>query len=77
MTWLDAINAWRQGERVASLISLVSMEDAGLAEELAVAWRLARQILPRGLVEEGYQGRALGEELARRRRAAIDEVLSA
>ncbi|KGE77762.1 polynucleotide adenylyltransferase [Halomonas salina] len=76
MVWLDAIGAWRQGERVASLISLVSMEDARLAEDLAVAWRLAGQILPRGLVEEGYQGRELGEELARRRRAAIDEVLA-
>ncbi|MFG6138676.1 polynucleotide adenylyltransferase [Halomonas sp. B23F22_10] len=76
MAWLDGINAWRQGERVASLISLVSMEDARLAEDLAVAWRLAGQILPRGLVEEGYQGRELGEELARRRRAAIDEVLA-
>ncbi|MFG6176635.1 polynucleotide adenylyltransferase [Halomonas sp. THAF12] len=77
MAWLDGIDAWRHAERVAPLISLVSMEEPALAEDLALAWRLAGQILPRGLVEEGYQGRALGEELARRRRAAIDEVLAA
>ncbi|MBB3142958.1 polynucleotide adenylyltransferase [Halomonas organivorans] len=77
MAWLDGIDAWRHAERVAPLISLVSMEEPALAEDLALAWRLAGQILPRGLVEEGYQGRALGEELARRRRGAIDEVLAA
>ena len=76
MTWLDGIDAWRRAERVAPLIALVSMDDPGLAADLALAWRLAAQILPRGLVEEGYKGRALGEELARRRRAVIDEVLA-
>ncbi|MDR5866571.1 polynucleotide adenylyltransferase [Halomonas koreensis] len=76
MAWLDAVDAWRRPERVPPLISLVSLEVADLAEPLALAWRLAGQILPRGLVEEGFEGRALGEELARRRRAVIDGVLA-
>ncbi|MBB3230336.1 polynucleotide adenylyltransferase [Halomonas stenophila] len=76
MAWLDGIDAWRRVERVSPLVALVSMDDPGLAADLALAWRLAAQILPRGLVEEGYKGRVLGEELARRRRAVIDEVLA-
>ncbi|XKE47468.1 polynucleotide adenylyltransferase [Halomonas organivorans] len=76
MAWLDAVDAWRRPERVAPLISLISLEEADLAADLALAWRLAVQILPAGLVEEGYRGRELGEELARRRRAVIDEVLA-
>ena len=75
MTWLERIDAWRQGDVVASLIDLVSLEDAELAEELALAWRLATQILPQRLVEEGFKGKALGDELRRRRRRAIDEAL--
>lgn len=75
LAWLDGIDAWRRSERVAPLISLVSLDDPGLAEDLTLAWRLAAQILPRVLVEEGFKGRALGEELARRRREAIDAAL--
>ncbi|CBV43362.1 polynucleotide adenylyltransferase [Halomonas elongata] len=75
MAWLEGIDAWRRSERVPSLIALVSLDDAGLAEDLALAWRLATQILPKSLVDEGYKGRALGEELARRRREAIDGVM--
>jgi tRNA nucleotidyltransferase (CCA-adding enzyme) len=69
LAWLDAIDAWRRGERVPPLVSLVSLDAPALAEDLALAWRLAAQVLPKALVEEGFQGRALGEELARRRRA--------
>jgi tRNA nucleotidyltransferase (CCA-adding enzyme) len=75
LAWLDAIDAWRRSERVAPLISLVSLDDPDLAGDLALAWRLAAQVLPGELVEEGYQGRELGEELARRRQAAIDAAL--
>ncbi|MFM9270650.1 polynucleotide adenylyltransferase [Halomonas elongata] len=75
MAWLEGIDAWRRSECVPSLIALVSLDDAGLAEDLALAWRLATQILPKSLVDEGYKGRALGEELARRRREAIDGVM--
>ncbi|PXX98535.1 polynucleotide adenylyltransferase [Halomonas sp. LBP4] len=75
LAWLDGIDAWRRSERVAPLVSLVSLDDPGLAVGLALAWRLAAQILPRVLVEEGFKGRALGEELARRRREAIDAAL--
>ncbi|MDT8895023.1 polynucleotide adenylyltransferase [Halomonas sp. I1] len=77
MAWLEGIDAWRRSERVPPLIALVSLDDVSLAEDLALAWRLAMQILPRTLVDEGYEGRALGEELARRRREAIDEVMGA
>ncbi|MDI5892978.1 polynucleotide adenylyltransferase [Halomonas rhizosphaerae] len=76
MAWLDGIDAWRRGDRVAPLISLVSLEDPGLAADLALAWRLAQQILPKALVAEGYRGRELGEELARRRWEAIDGALA-
>ncbi|WP_069384610.1 polynucleotide adenylyltransferase [Halomonas caseinilytica] len=76
MAWLERIDAWRRSERVPPLIALVSLDDAALAEDLALAWRLAMQILPKALVDEGYQGKALGEELARRRREAIDEVMT-
>ncbi len=75
LAWLDGIDAWRRGERVAPLISLVSLEESELAEALAVAWRLAAQVLPASLVAEGFKGRELGEELARRRREAIDAAL--
>ena len=75
MGWLDAIDAWRRSERVSPLISLVSLDDAELAHDLSLAWRLAAQILPKALVAEGYQGRELGEELAARRWDAIDGAL--
>ena len=76
LAWLDAIDAWRRGERVAPLVSLVSLEAPALAEDLALAWRLAAQVLPRTLVAEGYQGRELGEELARRRCEVIAAALA-
>ncbi|MDW7747905.1 polynucleotide adenylyltransferase [Halomonas sp.] len=76
MAWLDGIDAWRRGDRVAPLISLVSLEAPALAADLALAWRLARQVLPKVLVAEGYRGRELGEELARRRWEAIDGALA-
>lgn len=77
MRWLDGIDAWRRGDRVAPLITLVSLDDPALAEDLALAWRLAVQILPKALVAEGFQGRALGEELSRRRWEAIEGALAA
>lgn len=76
MRWLDGIDAWRRSDRVAPLISLVSLDAPSLAEDLALAWRLAAQILPKALVAEGYQGRELGEELARRRWEAIEGALA-
>lgn len=75
LAWLDAIDAWRRSERVTPLISLVSMDDPVLAQDLALGWRLAAQVLPSSLVDEGYKGRELGEELARRRQAAIEAAL--
>ncbi len=75
LAWLDAIDAWRRSERVTPLISLVSMDDPVLAQDLALAWRLAAQVLPSSLVEEGFKGGALGEELARRRQSAIEAAL--
>lgn len=73
--WLDTIDAWRRSERVAPLLSLVSLENEALATDLSLAWRLASQVLPRRLVEEGYQGVELGRELARRRLAEIAAAL--
>lgn len=76
MDWLDGIDAWRRSDRVVPLVSLVSLENPALAEDLTLAWRLARQVLPKALMAEGYRGRELGEVLARRRREAIDSVLA-
>lgn len=75
LAWLDGIDAWRRGERVMPLIRLVSREAPELAEELALGWRLAAQVLPKTLVEEGFRGGELGQELARRRREAIGAAL--
>ena len=76
LAWLDAIDAWRRSERVAPLLSLVSLEAPALADDLALAWRLSAQVLPKTLVGEGFQGRELGEELTRRRREAIEAALA-
>ncbi|TDO09865.1 MULTISPECIES: polynucleotide adenylyltransferase [Halomonas] len=76
MAWLDAIDAWRRSDRVAPLISLVSLAAPLLAADLALAWRMAQQVLPQTLVAEGYRGRELGEELARRRWEVIEGVLA-
>ncbi|AMD01249.1 polynucleotide adenylyltransferase [Halomonas chromatireducens] len=73
--WLDGIDAWRRGERVAPLLALVELEVPRLAETLGRAWRAVAQLSPRILVEEGFKGGALGTELARRRRAIIVQVL--
>lgn len=75
MAWLDAIDAWRRPERVAPLLALIAHDDGALADDLSLAWRLASQILPRALLEEGFQGPALGQELARRREETIREAL--
>lgn len=76
LAWLDAIDAWRRSERVAPLLGLVSLEAPALADDLALAWRLSAQILPKTLIGEGFQGRELGEELTRRRREAIEAALA-
>ncbi|WP_110707735.1 polynucleotide adenylyltransferase [Salinicola sp. CR57] len=76
MTWLDGIDAWRRPERVAPLLALIAHDDGGLADDLALAWRLASQILPKALLAEGFRGPALGEELSRRREATVREALA-
>ncbi|SDM02239.1 tRNA nucleotidyltransferase (CCA-adding enzyme) [Franzmannia pantelleriensis] len=75
LAWLDAIDAWRRSVRVVPLISLVSLERPALADDLALAWRLAQQVVPRLLLEEGYRGKALGEEVRRRRYQVIADAL--
>ncbi|WP_110655320.1 polynucleotide adenylyltransferase [Salinicola halimionae] len=77
MTWLDAIDAWRRPERVAPLLALIAHDDGELADDLALAWRLAAQILPQALLDEGFRGPALGEELSRRREETVREALGA
>ncbi|WP_148253551.1 polynucleotide adenylyltransferase [Aidingimonas lacisalsi] len=75
--WLNDIDAWRRGERVAPQLRLIHLTDEHLAQVLSNAWAHALQIQPRDLVEAGYKGKALGDALAERRRAAIDEALHA
>ena len=74
--WLNAIDAWRRQARVEPLLGLVKLFDTALAGVLGHAWQRAQQIAPRQLLEEGYQGAALGQELARRRRQAIEASLN-
>ncbi|MGC3871701.1 polynucleotide adenylyltransferase [Halomonas sp. GXIMD04776] len=76
LRWLNAIDAWRRSERVAPLLSLVSLQDETLAADLSLAWRLASQVSPRQLVDEGFKGGKLGQELARRRQAEIEAALA-
>lgn len=75
MAWLNAIDAWRRPERVAPLLALIAHDDGSLAADLALGWRLASQILPQALLDEGFRGPQLGTELARRREETIREAL--
>ncbi|WP_087718233.1 polynucleotide adenylyltransferase [Salinicola salarius] len=75
MAWLDAIDAWRRPERVAPLLALIAHDDGSLADDLVLAWRLASQIVPKALLDEGFRGPALGEELSRRRKETVREAL--
>jgi tRNA nucleotidyltransferase (CCA-adding enzyme) len=75
MTWLDSIDAWRRPERVAPLLALIAHDDGELADDLALAWRLAAQILPQALLDDGFRGPELGEELSRRREETVREAL--
>ncbi|WP_227367652.1 polynucleotide adenylyltransferase [Halomonas sp. M20] len=75
--WLNRIDAWRRSERVAPLLSLVRLENAALATKLALAGRRASRVVPRDLVDEGFKGGELGQELARRRQAEIEVALLA
>ncbi|HET8790387.1 MAG TPA: polynucleotide adenylyltransferase, partial [Modicisalibacter sp.] len=76
LRWLGDVDAWRRGERIAPLLALVSLENEELATDLSLSWRLAAQVLPRQLVDEGFQGAELGRELARRRQLEIETALS-
>ncbi|WP_163558526.1 polynucleotide adenylyltransferase [Halomonas sp. NO4] len=73
--WLDGIDAWRRPERVAPLVALVARERPALAGPLAEAWEDAARVAPQALMAEGFRGRALGEALARERRARIAAAL--
>ena len=75
MAWLDAIDGWRRPERVAPLLALIAHDDGSLADDLALAWRLASQIVPKALLDEGFRGPALGEELSKRRKETVREAL--
>ncbi|WP_192035213.1 polynucleotide adenylyltransferase [Halomonas sp. YLGW01] len=74
--WLDGIDAWRRDERLAPQLALLSLDAPELARRLDEAYRAAQAIAPKALLEEGFKGKALGDELARRRLASIQRVLS-
>ena len=75
--WYDGIDAWRRDERLAPQLRLLALDAPELARTLGAAYRAAQAIAPKALLEEGFKGKALGEELDRRRQAAIAEVLAA
>ncbi|WP_111413281.1 polynucleotide adenylyltransferase [Billgrantia lactosivorans] len=74
--WLDGIDAWRRGERVPPLIALLALDAPALAETLDRAWRAVSQLDAKHLFGEGFRGGALGQELARRRRALLARELA-
>lgn len=75
LTWFDAIDAWRRRERIEPLQRYLAQEAPALAECIDEAWQQAIEIEPRTLLEEGYRGKALGEALAQRRLASIEDVV--
>ncbi|NWO09259.1 polynucleotide adenylyltransferase [Chromohalobacter salexigens] len=75
MAWFDAIDAWRRSERIAPLQRYLALEAPELAKLVKAAWEVASEIEPRTLLEEGYRGKALGEALAQRRLASIEDVV--
>jgi tRNA nucleotidyltransferase (CCA-adding enzyme) len=74
---LEKADAWRRPERFEQL--LMVMEACGLDGQAAARVREARSraaaVEPRSLMKEGYQGKALGEAIAARRRQAIEQVV--
>ncbi|MCK0768432.1 MULTISPECIES: polynucleotide adenylyltransferase [Chromohalobacter] len=75
LAWFDAIDAWRRSERVEPLQRYLALEAPALAECISKAWQAAIEVEPRALLEEGYRGKALGEALAQRRLASIEDVV--
>ncbi|GHC22562.1 polynucleotide adenylyltransferase [Aidingimonas halophila] len=73
--WLNAIDAWRRDERVYPQLRLLRQDTPCLADRIAQGWEAASRIQPRELLDAGYQGKALGEALAARRMAAIENAL--
>lgn len=71
MSWLDGIDAWRRGERVAPLVAIVALDSPTLAAQIEAGWQAASAIQARTLVDEGFKGGELGQELGRRRRQAL------
>ncbi|MCK0744410.1 polynucleotide adenylyltransferase [Chromohalobacter nigrandesensis] len=75
LAWFDAIDAWRRSERVEPLQRYLALEAPALAECVGEAWQFASAVQAQALLEEGYRGKALGEALAQRRLASIDDVV--
>ncbi|MGK0544155.1 polynucleotide adenylyltransferase [Halomonas cupida] len=73
MTWCDGIDAWRRSERVAPLLSLLAMEMPEQAAWLARGVDQARSLAPRELLDQGFKGAELGQELRRRRLACFHQ----
>ena len=74
MDWLDGIDAWRRGERVAPLLAVLALRRPGDAERLALGYRTALALSPRALLDEGFKGAALGQELRHRRLAVLEDA---
>ena len=74
--WLNSIDAWRRGERVAPLLKLLALDDPALAGRLAQAWQVVAQLEAKTLVAEGWRGGELGAELARRRHRLLEQALA-
>lgn len=73
--WLDGIDAWRRGARVAPLLALLRLEAPALAQRLEQAWCAVSQLEVSELLGEGFRGGELGAELARRRGHILQQAL--
>lgn len=75
MSWLGAIDAWRRSERVEPLVAIVSLDSPRLAAQIETGWQAASAVKAKALVEEGFKGGELGQELCRRRLKALAAAL--
>ncbi|SNY98918.1 polynucleotide adenylyltransferase [Halomonas sp. hl-4] len=74
--WLERLDAWRKPAQVNDQLVLVAVLAPPYVRVLKAAWQAAQQVSPKALMEEGYQGAALGTALKERRYQAIVETLN-
>ncbi|RUR55138.1 polynucleotide adenylyltransferase [Vreelandella populi] len=73
--WLERLDGWRKPTQVdAQLVLVAEVADEKVAA-LEAAWNSARAVSPQAIIEQGFQGAALGEALREQRRLAVVNAL--